>query len=41
MILEIGEIFPCDGVLCHSSGDLLIDESAMTGESDLIQKIVP
>jgi len=36
--MNIGEIFPVDGIAIHAS-DIEIDESSITGESDLINKI--
>lgn len=35
--MSIGEIFPVDGIITNAS-DIEIDESAITGESDLIRK---
>ena len=35
--MSIGEIFPVDGIIINSS-DIEIDESSITGESDLIKK---
>ena len=35
--MNIGEIFPVDGIITNAS-DIEIDESAITGESDLIRK---
>ena len=35
--MGIGEIFPIDGIILNAS-DIEIDESSITGESDLIHK---
>jgi P-type Ca2+ transporter type 2B len=40
IIIETGEIFPVDGILVHGNS-LSVDESSMTGESDLIHKLLP
>ena len=37
LFLEIGEILPVDGILINSTG-LKIDESSITGETDLVEK---
>ena len=37
MIFNVGEIFPVDGILIRGSS-ILIDESSVTGESDLLEK---
>lgn len=35
--MSIGEIFPIDGIIVNAS-DIEIDESSITGESDMIHK---
>ena len=37
MIFNVGEIFPVDGILIRGNS-VLIDESSVTGESDLLEK---
>ena len=37
--VQIGDMLPVDGILVQSS-DILMDESSITGESDLIKKSV-
>ena len=39
MILKYGDKIPADGILLRSS-ELLVDESSMTGENDLVKKSV-
>ena len=39
-LLEPGEIIPCDGVLV-AGHNVRCDESAATGESDVIKKVTP
>jgi Ca2+-transporting ATPase len=36
-MLEKGDMIPADG-LCTASFSLLVDESSMTGESDMLEK---
>lgn len=37
--VQTGEIFPIDGILITCNDQFTVDESAVTGESDLIKKI--
>mmetsp|Transcript_77159 Transcript_77159/g.116068 ORF Transcript_77159/g.116068 Transcript_77159/m.116068 type:complete len:81 (-) Transcript_77159:2284-2526(-) len=39
-MINIGDMLPVDGILVQSS-EILMDESSITGESDLIKKNVP
>lgn len=36
-LIKYGDLVPADGIVVHAS-DLKIDESSLTGESDLIRK---
>lgn len=40
LFLETGNILPVDAIIFESN-DIVVDESSMTGESDLIPKKVP
>ena len=35
--MSVGEIFPVDGIIVNAA-DIEIDESSITGESDIIRK---
>jgi P-type Ca2+ transporter type 2C len=37
LLLEKGDLIPADGIILESYS-LLVDESSMTGESDMIEK---
>lgn len=37
-IIQVNGLIPCDGYLVNSIGQILVDESSLTGESDLIEK---